>query len=408
MIRKKYTYYIILVFITIMGIWLIPSLVKKATCSPDDYPFVYYSSMMKEFGIVDYKDKKTPLSDLKGNKFTTAQFDSLMPLLNFRQLMSDGRLPDSIGGIAITPPLLRSKSVVFRYTPKERQTPDGGLYIMFESMPKRVGLEMPEDVFRMKNEIEFIDVQTNAVNREKSDLFAKALEKAGYSFPAQWSVGNPNPRKAYDEGYFSLDDKRNLYHLKMANNRPFVRNTRIAEIMDIAWFSMYEAPDKRFYGFLFDKQGGLYIVESRDGKYAPLKLDIPPVDITKDQVVVMGNLLYWTVSVTTLRNKSFYGLETETLKKVAEYSVDRQDNKWDKASKWLFPYYLTFQDPNSDYIYPQIRYTGAYGYGANILLAVVSGIFISGSRNRKIFNILFIILTGVAGMIALLLLPKGN
>ncbi|MDR1525892.1 MAG: DUF4857 domain-containing protein, partial [Tannerella sp.] len=65
MIRKKYTYYIILIFITLTGLWVIPSFVKKATDSPDNYPFVYYSSIMKELGIIDYRDKKMPLSDLK-------------------------------------------------------------------------------------------------------------------------------------------------------------------------------------------------------------------------------------------------------------------------------------------------------------------------------------------------------
>ena len=126
-----------------------------------------------------------PFNDLQGNKYTTAQFDSLMPFLNYRQLMADGHLPDSICGTAISPPLLRAATVVFRYTPRERKTPDKGLYILFESMPKRVGLEMPDDVFRLKDGIEFIDVQTNTVNREKSDLFARALEKAGYTFPTR-------------------------------------------------------------------------------------------------------------------------------------------------------------------------------------------------------------------------------
>ena len=167
--------------------------------------------------------------------------------------------------------LLRAATVVFRYIPKERKTPDKGLYILFESMPKRVGLEMPDDVFRLKDGIEFIDVQTNTVNREKSDLFARALEKAGYTFPARWVVGNPNPRKPYDEGYFTLDSQGRLYHLKMVNNRPFVKDTRIDKDMDMAWFSMYEASNKRFYGFLFDRHGGLYILESREGQYVPVK-----------------------------------------------------------------------------------------------------------------------------------------
>jgi hypothetical protein len=391
-----------------VGLWVIPSFVKKATYSPDSYPFVYYSSVMKEFGIVDYSDKKMPLSDLKGNKYTTSEFDSLMPLLNFRQLMSDGRLPDSIGGVAITPPLIRSKSVVFRYDPRDRYSPKTGLHILFESMPKRVGLEMPDDVFRMKDGIAFIDVKTNAVNREKSALFGRALKKEGYEFPARWTIGNPNPRKAYDEGYFSLDAKGGFYHIKMVNSRPFARDTRIGDNMDVAWFSMFEAPDKRFYGFLFDEEGSLYIVESREGKYAPLKLDIDPVNLKKDQITIMGNLLYWTVSVTTPYNRRYYGLESGALKRVAEYSVDRRENKWDNVSCWLFPYYLTFRQPDSDFIVLKVRFTAMKGFGLHILLAVAAGFFISKNRGRKIFNVIFVLFTGIAGFIGLLLLPKNK
>lgn len=51
-------YIFILLFITLVGMWAIPALVKKATYKPDQYPFVYYSTMLKDLGIIDYKNKK--------------------------------------------------------------------------------------------------------------------------------------------------------------------------------------------------------------------------------------------------------------------------------------------------------------------------------------------------------------
>ena len=404
---KKYTYYIILIFITLVGMWIIPSFVKKATDAPDDYPFVYFSSGLKELGIINYKDKQTPLSDSKGNKYTTAQFDSLVPLLNFRQLMSDGRQPDSIEGIAVTMPMLRAKAVNFRYTPRDRRTPDRGLYVMFESMPKRVGLEMPEDILRLKNTVEFIDVKTNTINEAKSRMFATSMEKAGFSFPAQWAIGNPNQRKPYDEGYFSLDSKGSLFHIKMVNGRPYVRDTHISEKIDIAWFSIYEAADKRFYGFLYDKGGSIYIVELEEGKYTTLKLDIEPVDLDADQVLIMGDLLYWTITVTTSQGRRYYGLEAPTLTRIDEHYIELKEDKWDMAAKIMFPYYLTFQNSYSDYIYPQVKYTGICGFGINVLLAIVAGVFISRRRNVKIFNVLYVLLTGIAGIIAIMMTPKN-
>lgn len=400
----KNIYYLILLFFTLIGLWILPSLVKKATYSPDDYPFVYYGALLQDFGVFDYANKETPMSDLSGNYYTTEEADSLLPLFNYRQLMSDGKLPDSLGGHELTMQLIRSKSVVFRYNPRNIQTPIIDLHFLFESMPKRVGLEMPNDVFRLTDKIEFVDDETNEVNQTKSELFQKELEKRGFQFPAQWSSGNPNPRKAYDEGYFCLDAAGQLFHMKMVNGRPFIRNTNASDELDIAHFFMLEVSDKRFYGFLFDKQGALYILEAAEGKYRPVKLDIDPIDMKEDQLIVMGNLLYWTVATTTPEGKKYAAIRSDDLQQVKQHFIPRPKSKWDKVASFLFPYYLTFESPKSDYIAPRIHFTGTVGFVTNMLLAIIA--FLLSRRNNKqtLFNALFVAVTGIAGFIALLLL----
>lgn len=403
---KKLIYFFILVFTTTIGMWIIPSLVKKTTDKPDDYPFVYYSSILKELCFVDYKNKQEPLSDMSGNVYNSTEFDSLMPLLNYRQLMSDGRLPDSIEGREITPQILRVKSVVFKYSPRDVNTPNPGLYVLFESMPKRVGLEVPDDVMRLKESVEFIDAQTNMVNVAKSEMFQTALAKENFTFPAQWASGNPNPRKPYDEGYFSLDSKGQLFHIKMVNGRPFVKNTNVGADIDVASFSMLEVPDKRFYGFLFSRQGDVYIIEGDEGKYKPVKLDIPAIDLEQNDLMVMGNLLYWTVSVSSPSDRKYYALHTDDLKCITNYSINRTPNKWDKVSEWLFPAYLTFENRNSDYIKPNIHFTGFCAFAINALLALAFGLLVVNPGRKRIYGVLYILLTGIAGFVALLILPK--
>lgn len=388
--------------------WAIPALVKKATYKPDQYPFVYYSTMLKDLGIIDYKNKKFPMKDLKGNEYTPSQFDSLMPMLNFRQLMSDGRLPDSINGVKITAPLIRTKSVVFKYRPAEINTPVNGLYFLLETMPKRVGLELPDDVFRMGNRIEFLDINTNAIKEEKSILFQKALDKEGFQFPAQWLVGNPNTRKAYDEGYFMLDAKGQLFHMKMVNGRPFVRNTKVDATTDAFYFSILEVPDKRFYGFLFNRTGEIFILCNDGSQYVTFKLDIDPIDMQTDEVVVMGNIFDWTVSVVTPSAKKCYALDANTLERIAEHTIERTPCNWDYISKWLFPVVLTFEKPESNFIQPYVQFNGFEGFTANLIMAFFVVIFVKGSFKRKIFRGLFIILTGIAGLIAFLLLKTQN
>ncbi|HML64582.1 MAG TPA: DUF4857 domain-containing protein [Dysgonomonas sp.] len=405
---KNIIYIIILLFITLIGMWAIPSLVNKATYNSDQYPFAYYSTILKDIGLIDYKNKKFPMEDLKGNKYNTAQFDSLMPMLNYRQLMTDGKLPDSINGQKITPQLLRSKSVVYKYKPSDINTPVNGLYILLETMPKRVGLEIPNDVFRLKNNIEFIDAQTNTLEVEKSRLFQQALDKEGFQYPAQWLIGNPNPRKPYDEGYFVLDANNQLFHMKMVNNRPYIKNTKIGEKIEASYFSMLEVADKRFYGFLFSKQGELFIIENDGANYKTVKLDIDPIDMQKDEVILMGNMFDWTVSVVTPFAKKIYALDAETLKRIGEHTIDRTPGRWDAVSKWIFPVYLTLEKSETSYIQPYFHYIGIYGFAVNLIIAFLTVLFITGSPKRKIFNGIYIFLTGIAGLVALLILPNSK
>lgn len=271
---KAYIYILILILATFAGFWGIPKLAKTATYSPGKYPFVYYSSVLKELCLIDFRNSESPMRDLSGNIYSQQQSDSLLPLFNSRQLASEGKLPKEIEGREISLPLLRSKNVVYRYNPAKVYTPQPSMYIMYESMPKRVTRETPEDVFILTDRIKFVDAASNSINQEKTKRFQDELLKRGYVFPSQWLSGNMNPMKAYDEGFFSLDADNKLYHIKMVNGRPFVRDTHVGDSIDIAYFSMVETGDKRFYGFLYDSEGNVYIIEESGGKYAPLKLGI--------------------------------------------------------------------------------------------------------------------------------------
>lgn len=402
---KNLLYLIILIFVTIMGLWGIPALVKKATYGQDRYPFVYYSSLLKEFCFTEFDGRSDPLHDASGNVYTRAQFDSVMPLLNFRQLNSDGLMPDSIDGVAVDPRQLRIKQVVYRYNPKDINTPEIGLYIMYEAMSGRVNLESPGDVFRLKNKIEFIDIETNSVNEEKSSRFQAALEKAGFVFPAQWSSGNLSIRKPYEEGYFTLDSDGNLFHIKLVNGRPYVRDTKIGRNIEIAWFSMLEVSDKRFYGFLYDKAGKVYIIEEDGGKYRPVPLEIDALDLNKDEMMIMGNIMYWIVSIQNEKGKKIFALKTDDLTCVDSYFLPAPENKWNIYSQYLFPFYFTLQNADTDYLKPEIHFTGLYSILLNVLCAFLIVFLIKPAGMNRFFNFIYILITGIAGAIALLLVP---
>lgn len=328
-----------------------------------------------------------------------------MPFLNYRQLVSDGRLPDSIGGREVTVPIIRSATINYRQNPADIIRPDTALHILYEAMPKRVGLETPPDVFRLTDKIEFIDIESNKVDEKKSRIFQTALEKAGFVFPAQWASGNPQIRKPYDEGYFCLDAAGQLYHMKMVNNRPFVRNTRLGEEVDIRWFSLYESPNKRFYGFLFDQQGKSCIVEDGGGKYDLVRMDIDSMDIGRDRIVIMGNLLYWTVTITRPDGADVYGLDTETLERLDEYHFEKEAGLWEKVASLVFPWYLTIKGSDSKYNFPVFHFTGWTGVALSLLLAAGYMVIWGRKRKKGVLYALYILLTGITGCLLLGLIP---
>lgn len=404
--NKRIIYIILLLFVTIAGLWGIPELVKTATSSKSHYPFVYFSSVKKKLMFRESDGRKNPFHDDEGTVYTDDEYDKSLPLFNFRQLTVNGEMPDSIDGIAIDPRELRVKMVNFRYAPAEIHRPETGLYIMYESLPKKAKLESPGDVFRMKDKIEFIDDETNTLNQKKSELFQSALLKAGYTFPAQWTYGDLNIRKPYDEGYFSLDAKDELYHIKMVNGRPFVKNTQLDSTIKPAYFSMLEVADKRFYGFLFDKKGNVYIIEEAGGKYNPVQLGIDPVNLDTDDLMILGNMLYWTVSVQNESGKRVYALGAQTLERVRDTFIAASPDKWDVVAGKIFPFYLTFQKKTNDYVVPQINFTAYLALFCNFALALLIAFLISGkSKKQKIFSGIYTLVFGIAGAVALLIVP---
>lgn len=301
-------------------------------------------------------------------------------------------------------PEIRQKSFVFRYNCDEISTPGIGLYVMYEALPRRLNLESPDDVFRMKDKIEFIDVATNRVNRGKSDRFMDELTKRGYTFPAQWTQGILTSRKPYDEGYFTLDAEGKLFHMKMVNGRPFIRDTKIGDKIDVSHFSMLPVTDKRFYGFVFDTEGKMYILEAPT--YNLLQLDIPPIDMRRDNVLIMANMFFWTVNVMTPAGRYSYALHNDSLQKVDQAFNPAGTDMWDSLSGWLFPAYITFKEYNTKYLNPQLHFTAWSAFIINGLLALL--FFLVIKKKRKTAGSLWIMLTGIAGLIALLIVPSSE
>ena len=130
--------------------------------------FTLYSCVTESFASIDFNDGEIVRHDASGKTYTDREFDSILPLFYYRQLLSDGRQPDTLRGVALTPQTVSMQSFYFRNSPSDINKVKPELYPLLEAMSGRVELQMPPDVFRIHDRIEFIDMATNRVNDRKA------------------------------------------------------------------------------------------------------------------------------------------------------------------------------------------------------------------------------------------------
>ncbi len=336
----------ILLFFTVafLLIWQLPWCYAFFATKAAPARFVLYSSLLDDFIVTEHdKDKGILRHDLAGNRYTAEEVDSLLPAFFMRQLVADERFPDSILGIPVSPKEIQMTSFTFRAQASAVNTPQAGIYFLMESMPGRVDLEMPDDAFRFSRErIEFIDMETNAVNEEKSGKFTQMLSNKGFSFPPKEVSGNPTTMKEYDNGYLLLDAKGNLFHLKRTKGLPYVKALPVPGGITVAHVFITEFRDRKMLGFFTDTNHKLYAIKA-DGSIAPT--GVPAYDPERDELTVIGNKFDWTVKVSSPRKTAYYGIKSSDFSLLKQYEASSGDGEIPG---------LSFTSPYDKYVRPRL------------------------------------------------------
>ena len=296
--------------VTVLVLWLLPWCYNFLFTSSYQTPFTLYSCIIDDFVSLSYDQKTEKLVriDTHKNTYTQEEADSILPLFYARQLTADERFPDSINGIAVTPREVHMSNFVKRINSADINTPKINLHPLLESMSGRVDLKMSEDVFRITDKgIEFILMENNQLNKEKSDKFTQVLTNKGFKFPAKYIAGDPNTRKDYDEGYLLLDAEGKLFHMKQMRGRPYVRAIEIPEGMDITHLFITEFPNRKTLGFISDAQHKFYVLMAKT--YEIIETGVPAYNPNKDELLIIGDMFNWTVSVGTDKEETFYALD---------------------------------------------------------------------------------------------------
>ena len=312
---------IFLIFtLVVIAAWKGPWLFNTFVSDVESAPFAMYSCVDEDFIYMDYDEERGVLRyDRKGNNFTLEETDSLLPMFFARQLIADGRFPDTIKGVAVTPETVREASFMFSAKAADCNTPHVGLYPLLESMPRRVSLEMPDDVMRFTDSgVEFVVMEENAVDVEKSRRFTEAMAVKGMQFPVKVACGNATTEKDYDDGYLLIDAANNLFNLKMMKGRPYVRHIELPDGVKPVRAWLTEFPDRKFLGFMADADNNLWLI-MHEGS-VPYRTGVTDYNCLEDNLAIYGNLFDWTVVVGKPGAQIYYAIDAN------DYScIDRQD-----------------------------------------------------------------------------------
>lgn len=348
--------YVIIALGVIVAAWLLPALYDLVFPRTDRMPFVVYSCLDSTFIRFESTGKQVRYVDFRGQEFTKAEADSLLPLFAFRQLVAEGRLPDSLFGVELTPKKIQQNAFHFKTSPKQLNKPAVGLYTMLESASGRVDLQLPPDVFRLtKDGLEFIDCETNTVNKAKSLSFSRELVKHGFAFPVQLIWGNGSTRKDYDNGFLLTDSGNRLFQLKMVKGAPWVREIKNEKFKIKNYIQLFtiEPANRALVGLVVDDAHQLYAVRS-NGKLAHIGID--EYDPQTMQITIVGDLMHWTITLYTENDSRYYAVDAQTFEQVAcEIVPDPELPTSQRVRKWLLPVRLHFTSWQTQLIRPNIN-----------------------------------------------------
>jgi hypothetical protein len=361
--------YLIIVLAMMMVAWLLPAFYELVLPRTDKTPFVVYSCLDSTFIKMEVRDKQVHYIDFRGREFTKSEADSLLPLFAFRQLVAEERLPDSLFGVALTPKLIQQNSFHFKTSPKQLNKPAVGLYTLLESASGRVDLVLPPDVFRLTDEgLEFVDCETNTVNRAKSLSFSRELTKHGFVFPVQLIWGNASTRKSYDNGFLLTDSNDRLFQLKMVKGTPWVRE--IMTTNTCRWKQLFTLePDNRaLIGLAVSQDNRLFAIRS-DGRTAPIgqqtfpslvPCTLSPCTLTYDpsemQITITGDLFHLTITLYTATDTRYYAVDARTFEPVACAIIpDPEQPLSQRLERYLFPLRLRFSSWRTQLLAPYLN-----------------------------------------------------
>lgn len=409
-LNKMARYAIIIIIIVISAIHL-PKFYTKLLDKKQSSPKISYSPVLDKFVYYQYTGNKMKCTDFDGNIYARKEYEKLLPFMFFRDLSKWGVLPDIIKGLPIDIQTIHHNSTRYRLRTKDLDLPEIKLYPLFESESDFANLMLPSDVFRITNKIEFIKASDNKVNTSKSEKFNQVFVKEGFAFPAKLVAGNPTTRKPFDEGYFIVDSKDNVYHLKMKKGKPFFVKTSIPNSIKIRKIIFQENQIKKIYGYLLSEEGEIYTIDYDN--YQIKKIELKNYDVTKNNLRITVDPLYniYNYSDGITFHCAVYDTNYNFIDYVAKSIPAKEEKITEKIKHVIFPFSIITHKSTSSLKQFGIKFHSMLSI-IGILISLIIGFLMKVKRNEDIKanwpDFILLLLTGIYGLIGVLLIKSDT
>ncbi len=359
--------------------WLLPLSYQFIFSKPFESPLTLYSPVKHDFLRFEFQKEDIGGYDMDGNSYTMAEFDSLMPTVNYFQLNRDGRLPKEVDGVPFNLKKVEHSNFAFRSFPRNYNYARAALYQLVDGATIKDGLRVPDHVFRMTGKgLEFILMENNAIDKELSERFTSALLGQGFVFPAKYLDYDDNMEKKYDNGFLMIDQKGGLFQLKRVGEQPVCRHIALPDSIHLTHTFVTEYKDRKLLGFLRDEEGGFYALETNLSLH---KLPIPAFDPEKDQMIISGDMLYWNVIRETSKYEFIAAIDANDYHLVKTMESHFPTFGWEKTRDWIFPFRMDFTSGTDRFMKPRLSGFSWEAILLNSLLAM--GWFFLQKRLRR-------------------------
>lgn len=403
----KRVYSIVLVALSIVVLaWFLPWLYSLVFPVAGSDPFVAMSPVCDGLVVSELGDntgKEIFLADADGQPtgktITKEERDSLLPQIYFTQLMARGIMPDTIKGIEASMQNLKHGQWVFSTIPHDVNKVLPEVYLIMESMPARIDLEDPDEVFRFRDgKVEFIEMATNTVNSKRTERFTHVFNDRGFTLPLRSWSANITSRKAYDNGYLLADANGDIFHLKMQAGRPYMVKLDKPDSLVAEHVFVMENMDGLFLGFVTDTENNLYAIE-QDG-YGIVPLAVGKFDPEKERMMVTKNIFNTVYKISGEDGSRWTAVDSRTYEPIARYARTWTPSLSEKVEEYIFPFALSFTSTSDSLAKPRIDFVSWRAVFLNIVLAIIVVVVFRRRRRSVPCTACAVVLTLVSGIFA--------